>query len=236
MTVLDVEDYAGSLLGMNQNTRKQRVTTVRSFIKFAWKMNYIQTYFAEDVSPGPTISRAAERQLSFNEIRLLVQATRRSRDKTAIQTLYVTGMRNSGLIGLKGEDLIPSGKAGFLKVTEKGYSRLVDLRPHHRLWQQLENEVISNDPNRHVFRTVDGNGLTGGALVSIVKRASKRAILQKVVTPHWLRHAHCQHALKNGAHPLAVKQTVGHARLQSLATYLSSDMHPSSSSFIRLPD
>ena len=35
------------------------------------------------------------------------------------------------------------------------------------------------------------------------------------MSPHWLRHAHCSHALDRGANPALVRDTAGHADLRS---------------------
>ena len=50
----------------------------------------------------------------------------------------------------------------------------------------------------------------------------------KAVSPHWLRHAHCSHALDRSANPALVRDTAGHADLRVTSVY--SHVQPNESS------
>jgi len=53
----------------------------------------------------------------------------------------------------------------------------------------------------------------------IVKSAAKRAGLKPNISAHYLRHAHCSHALDRGAPVHVVQQTLGHASLTTTTRY-----------------
>ncbi len=54
----------------------------------------------------------------------------------------------------------------------------------------------------------------------IVSVAKQQAGIDKAVSPHWFRHAHASHALHRGAPVALVKETLGHASLDTTAAYL----------------
>jgi site-specific recombinase XerD len=66
----------------------------------------------------------------------------------------------------------------------------------------------------------------------IVKPAAIRARLPKAVSPHWLRHAHCSHALDRGANPALVRGTAGHADLRVTSVYSHAQPNEGSSRFL----
>ena len=65
------------------------------------------------------------------------------------------------------------------------------------------------------------------------KRAGE-VVTRSRVSPHWLRHAHGSHALARGADPALVRDTLGHASIETTGRYLHARPHTSSSLF--LPD
>jgi integrase len=69
------------------------------------------------------------------------------------------------------------------------------------MWSELvalRGEAGDNDP---VFRSRQGGALDPMSVQRVVKAAARRAGLPAAVSPHWLRHAHCSHALECGANP-----------------------------------
>ena len=63
-------------------------------------------------------------------------------------------------------------------------------------------------------------------------RAARRAGLPAAVSPHWLRHAHCSHALERGASPALVRDTAGHADLRVTSAYTHAQPADSSARFL----
>jgi site-specific recombinase XerD len=65
-----------------------------------------------------------------------------------------------------------------------------------------------------------------------VKAAAIRAGLPRAVSPHWLRHAHCSHALDRGANPALVRDTAEHADLRVTSVYSHAQPSDSSARFL----
>ena len=60
-----------------------------------------------------------------------------------------------------------------------------------------------------MFRSRKGGHLDESQVWRIVRKASKRAGIEKEVSCHWLRHAHASHALDRGAPIHLVQATLG---------------------------
>ena len=65
----------------------------------------------------------------------------------------------------------------------------------------------------------------------IVRKAAKRAGIEKAVSCHWLRHAHASHALDRGAPIHLVQATLGHSSIQTTGRYLHARPTDSSSRY-----
>jgi site-specific recombinase XerD len=111
-------------------------------------------------------------------------------------------------------------------VGKRGKVRSILLPPS--MWRELVALRGDAGPDEPVFRSRQGGALDPMSVQRIVKAAAIRAGLPKAVSPHWLRHAHCSHALDRGANPALVRDTAGHADLRVTSVY--SHARPSDSS------
>jgi integrase/recombinase XerD len=58
-----------------------------------------------------------------------------------------------------------------------------------------------------------GSPLDASQAWRIVRAAAKAAGIDRIVSPHWLRHAHASHALDRGAKVTVVRDTLGHSSI-----------------------
>ena len=96
--------------------------------------------------------------------------------------------------------------------------------------QTLRKDVGDSSP---VFRSRKGGGHLDESMVwRIVRKAAKRAGIEKAVSCHWLRHAHASHALDRGAPIHLVQATLGHSSIQTTGRYLHARPDDSSSRYL----
>jgi site-specific recombinase XerD len=101
------------------------------------------------------------------------------------------------------------------------------------MWRELvalRGEATDDDP---VFRSAKGGALDPSQVHRIVKQAARRAGLPPAVSAHWLRHAHCSHALDRGAPAHLVQATVGHSDLRVTSRYAHARPGDSSANYLR---
>lgn len=148
--------------------------------------------------------------------------------------LYVAGLRVSELADLTWADAQPHRGAGQLTIFGKG-GKTRAIRIEDPTWSQLN--ARRGAPAHPIFTGSVASATVPlkfhtGHLLRIVRAAATRAGITKKVSPHWLRHCHCSHALDNGAPIHLVQQTVGHSSIATTSRYLHARPSESSSKFI----
>lgn len=67
----------------------------------------------------------------------------------------------------------------------------------------------------------------------VVKAAATCAGLSDAISTHYLRHAHVSHALRHGAPVHVVRDTVGHASLETTSRYAHAMPDDSSATYLQ---
>ncbi len=139
-----------------------------------------------------------EELLSPKEIKKMIRVAENARDKAVVALLYETAARAGEFLQLrikhieihKDENILygfvtlPKGKTVSRKLP------LIYSLPHVKDW--INQHPIADNPNAPLFlnqhRSKD-NALSTTALTDILKKYAKRALIQKKVYPHLLRHS-----------------------------------------------
>lgn len=226
------------------NARRQRVVAVvKSLFRFAQETGYHGVNPAMAIRvPKPT-ETLHERILAEDETLTMLTMTKDVRHRALLTLIYAGGLRAGEVCSLRWGNLIPrqDGKAQ-LAVTGKGNKTRQVLIPAktHELLKSYRQRLIgdigdhADTAESPMFQTRSGSPLHTNQVWRIVKEASKRAGLSQKVSPHFLRHAHCSHALDNGAPIHLVKQTLGHADLKTTGRYAHARPHESSGEWLKV--
>ena len=223
------------------NARRQRViATIKSLFRFAQETGYHAVNPAMAIRvPKPT-ETLHERILAEDETLTMLTMTKDIRHRAILTLIYAGGLRAGELSGLKWKNLIAreDGKAQ-LSVTGKGNKTRQILIPAktHELIKSYRKQFIADigdTDESPIFQTKTGSPLHTNQIWRIVKQASERAGLSKKISPHFLRHAHCSHALDAGAPIHLVKQTLGHADLKTTGRYAHARPHESSGEWLKV--
>jgi len=145
------------------------------------------------------------------------------RDRAMLEVLYASGLRVTELVGLKQEQL--NMRQGLVRCIGKGNKeRLVPLGEVALDWLQqylyesrpgLLNGKVTDD----LFPTRRGKAMTRQAFWYIIKRYAKQAQIQKMLSPHTLRHAFATHLINHGADLRVVQLLLGHSDLSTTQIY-----------------
>ncbi|MCD6468717.1 MAG: tyrosine-type recombinase/integrase [Thermoplasmata archaeon] len=142
------------------------------------------------------------------------------RDKTILEMLYRTGMRNSELRNLKWEHIDFNTQTVTIINGKGGKDRVVWFDDTLTLWlEKLKGEMETG----YVFLSSHtGDKLSGTQLRNIVKKYARRAGLRHAseYVPHMLRHSFAVHYLKSGANLRTLQKALGHASIQTTQIYL----------------
>lgn len=137
--------------------------------------------------------------------------------KSILVILYSCGLRRSELINLAISD-IDSKRMLIKVVNSKGNTdRYVQLAETTLLL--LRQYFEKYKPARYLFEGTGGSRYSASSVVSIVKEASLRAGISKVVTPHTLRHSYATHHLEQGTDLRYIQEWLGHKSSKTTEIY-----------------
>ena len=146
------------------------------------------------------------------------------RDHALIRLLYNGGLRVSETVALQWRNLVD----GVVNVRGKGgRSRVVRLSLG--TWQELQalrhENALSDD---RIFPMSAWNAWDR------VRSAARKAGLEEMISPHFLRHSHGAHALHRGADLATVRQALDHASLSTTGRYLHARPEKSSGDYLAI--
>jgi site-specific recombinase XerD len=161
--------------------------------------------------PPRTLDR---RILSLEQVRSIVAAAPDSESRQLLRFLFSTGLRVSEAVSVTWGDVREDtdGRILCTVVGKGGKARTVEVPPE--IWASVRFVRPPGAPEERIWRWETHRGARYA-----VKRAARAAGLPRV-SPHWFRHAYAAEALRGGAPLPSVSAALGHARLETTATYL----------------
>lgn len=210
-------------------TLARKISAIRTFCRYLRREQIIE----EDPSKmvrGPKLGRRLPPCLDREEVARLFLATDSSsigvRDRAIMETLYATGMRVSELCGLSISDYNPDsmeirclGKGSRERVVLVNQSANAWLRSYlEQHWTRLAGgkEQIPDQP---LFVSREATPLSTRSVHRIVLKYAIKAGINKVITPHTLRHTFATHLLEGGADLRVVQDLLGHSSISTTQIY-----------------
>ena len=169
-----------------------------------------------------------------------VETPRGFRDRTILELLYSTGVRNSELRNLRVQDVDVQNREVRVRLGKGRKDRVVPLgevaaryadeyirrerpefvRRRGAFFTSRRFRPGAEDPDRDLlFYGWRGRKLSVWTLDQAVSRSVAKARLKKHVTPHGFRHTFATHMLKGRAGLRHIQEILGHASLASTQLY-----------------
>ncbi len=208
----DIKRYMIYLKNQKNATNRtihRHLNALRSFFRY-------QNIDIADKVQLPKLSKPLPKFLTREEIKSLLEKTDRLRDKCLIRLLYSTGLRVSELVNLNKNDIKTES---IHVISGKGAKdRIVFVDPGT---QEMINHYISerNDDNEALFLSTHGDRISARTIQWLIKNYSKKAGIEKKVTPHVLRHSFATHMLEGDADIVVIKELLGHSNLATTQIY-----------------
>ncbi|HCS88254.1 MAG TPA: tyrosine recombinase XerD [Bacteroidales bacterium] len=150
------------------------------------------------------------------------------RNRAIIEMLYGSGLRVSELVNLKLSNIYL--KEEYMLVEGKGSKqRLVPLSKESikqfLFWLEDRNRWdVKPEYSDCAFVNRYGRQLTRNMIFTIIRRLASEAGIQKVISPHTLRHSFATHLLQNGADLRIIQQLLGHENIITTEIYTHIDI------------
>ena len=218
---------------ISARSQSRSISSIKSFYKYLLLEKLVTTNPSELIET-PKIGRKLPEFLNVDEIDELINAIDRSkpdgeRNVAIIEVLYGCGLRVSELINLKISEIY--WDEGFIRIIGKGNKqRLVPLgsiaTKHLKIYLTTirnKHKKIEKGCEDIVFLNKLGNKISRVMIFKIIKTLTLKSGIQKVVSPHTLRHSFATHLVEGGADLRAVQEMLGHESITTTEVYTHLD-------------
>jgi integrase/recombinase XerD len=225
----DLSEFIAGLReqGLAPRSQARHVHSVRGFYRFAVREGLVAKDPMENLRP-PRAFRGLPRALSSTQVEALLAAPEVDtavglRDRAVLEVMYAAGLRASEVVSLREENL--DLELGLLRVFGKGRKeRLVPLGTEARDWvrryaREARETLCRGRPVASLFVSQRGRPLSAMGLWGLVRRHAVAAGIERVLTPHVLRHSFATHLLEHGADLRALQAMLGHADISTTQIY-----------------
>ncbi len=164
--------------------------------------------------------------LKQDELKALLEAPRRMRDRLIIKLLYETGIRVGELTALTIGDVdLDAGEITIQEAKRHEEGRkvpLVNSWTKSMLHDYIGTRKMRKDP---LFVSNKRGPLSRRQVERLIGNYGQRIGLDKDKRhPHVLRHTHAVYALKSGIDLRTLQQNLGHSSIEVTAIYLTMDI------------
>lgn len=219
-------------LGAEASTQARVVSGIKSFFWYLTEEELISVNPAE-LLETPKKTRKLPDTLNVHEINLLVAAIDASkpegmRNKAIIETLYSCGLRVSELTELKISNLFEEtelikivGKGNKERIVPIGATALKFIKIY--IDEVRVHQNIKKGNEDFIFLNRFGAKLSRIAIFNLIKSLALAAGIDKIISPHTLRHSFATHLIEGGADLRAIQEMLGHASITTTEIYMHLD-------------
>lgn len=213
--------------GKATSTISRNLASIRCFYQFMLNSRYT------DIDPSanlesPKVEKKLPSVLTKREVELLLEQpiptdAKGARDKAMMELLYATGIRVSELISLNISDIDLNTGLIICKSSESK-SRSIPLGniaiKYTKIYlNEFRRKLCPNEDNTIMFVNFHGQKMTRQGFWKIIKYYSAKAKINKIITPHTLRHSFAVHLIENGADIQAIQEMLGHSDISTTQVY-----------------
>ena len=236
LTPRDVRKWLAALTkkGLKRTTISRKLSSVRAFFKYLFRMGIVDSNPAEPISFALR-SRSLPRNLTVAQAldileKIPTTGLKLMRDRAMMELLYSTGIRVSELTGLDLDSISLSPE--MIKVRGKGRKeRVIPFGRHAK--DAIENYLeerhgllkrLDKADEQALFVNKNGSRLSQRSVQRIVSAAALKAGIYSDVTPHVFRHTMATHLLEAGADLRSIQEILGHASVATTQKYTHLNM------------
>ncbi len=220
--------FAGSLhRDSRRSTIARKLSSIKSFFTFLERKEVLKKNPASLIVL-PRVEKYLPSALTVEEAEELVNAPSCAeskddnavRDKAILELLYSSGIRVSELVGLKLKDI--DLEEGYVRVLGKGgKERLLPVGRFaiEALRTYIKMKRFSAEPDAPLFVGRSDKSISRKTVERVVKKYARLSGINKMPSPHTLRHSFATHLLEGGADLRSIQTMLGHASLSTTQRY-----------------
>ena len=191
----------------------------RNGLQFFYRYTLDKQWEWLNIVKPPQVKRLPD-ILTPAQISKLINATKKQRYQVFFLTLYSMGLRLSEGLNLTVHDIDSQTMQVHIREAKGSKDRLVPL-PKRTLYA-LRSHWLTHHHARLIFPGL-GNGINSpmdkGGIQKAIKQVLRDCNINKLVSPHSLRHCFATHLLEQGLDLRSLQVLLGHASLNTTARY-----------------
>lgn len=230
VTVAELRGYVAYMheCAYSRSTMARRLACLRTFFRYCCRERLTATNPAKALRT-PRAGRRLPHFLSTEQVAQLLEAPPANtppglRDRAILETLYSAGLRVAELASLNVGDW--DQDAGILRVMGKGRKERVAPVGQYAAralsaWLSVREPDPTAPPIQQgaMFLNKHGRRLTTRSVGRLLEKYIRETGLDRLTTPHTLRHSFATHLLDGGADLRSVQELLGHKSLTTTQIY-----------------
>jgi integrase/recombinase XerD len=214
-------------LGKATSTISRNLASIRCFYQFMLNSRHIETDPSANLE-SPKVEKKLPSVLTKKEVEILLEQpiptdAKGARDKAMLELLYATGIRVTELISLNIGDIDLDAGLIVCKSSEVK-SRSIPLgniaMKYLKIYlNDFRRKLCTNEEYDFLFVNFHGQKMTRQGFWKIIKFYTAKAKINKIITPHTLRHSFAVHLIENGADLQAIQEMLGHSDISTTQIY-----------------
>ena len=218
-------DYL-NILKLSGKTISRNLSSLRSYYNFLLKQKQISSNPFELIS-GIKIPKKLPNYLQYNEFEKILENCNSDelgiRNRSILEMLLASGLRVSELVNIKLSDV--NFKEQSIKVIGKGEKQRIvyygdyckeSLNNYINL---SRNNLLNGKSSDYLYINHLGDRLTRRGVELIIEQISRKANLNKKISPHTFRHTFATMMINEGASVKTVQELLGHSNLNTTSIY-----------------
>ncbi len=212
------EDVVAYMAYMKQDRAASNATLalVHSSLKFFFH-TFLHKKIVDDIKV-PKKAKKLPTVLTIDEIKELIKATKRGRNRLIVEFLYSSGVRVSEAVKIKVPNINLKERIAMVRGGKGSKDRVIILSKNwaREIKKYLNRKKVKSE---FVFSKKNGKPISVDTVQRIIREATKKAGINKRVTPHSLRHSFATHLLEAGENIRKIQELLGHSNLSTTQIY-----------------
>lgn len=215
ITTQEINAYILKLIQIRAISKSQQNQRINA-IKFYYEKVLGRKRMYYNVN-RPKKEKRMPRILTVEEVELLLKHCNNLKHKCILMALYSGGLRRSELINLKISDI--DSQRMLIRITNSKGNKDRNTLLSEKLLKLLRDYYRYHKPKIWLFEGQGGGQYSATSIANILRKALKRAQINKNATPHTLRHSFATHLLDQGINLRYIQELLGHSSIKTTEIY-----------------
>lgn len=197
---------------LSKSTQNQAINSIKFFYEQVL-MQERKVYYLE----RPLKDKRLPEVLSQEEVMRIFEALENIKHKTMLMLIYSAGLRRSELLNLRIGDADFDRNIVFIRGGKGHKDRQTVLSKN--LVPMLHQYLEEYTPGFWLFEGQKGQRYSASSLQQVLKQATAKAGIKKLVRLHMLRHSFATHLLESGTSTRYIQVLLGHESPKTTEIY-----------------